>query len=82
MNEEVARAAIKAGLPAFAGDDFMRAVEDFAGLIRDIEREKAISYFLQVAKDTEDQSPLGKAHWSKQAAIALRNGLHDKAGGQ
>jgi hypothetical protein len=40
------------------------------------EREAAIAYFEKVAKETDDQSPVGKAHWCLAAAHALREGWH------
>lgn len=64
-----------AGHPACdcgADDPLMNAY----GEGRNDEREAAIAYFEKVAKETDDQSPLGKAHWCRAAAQALREGWH------
>jgi hypothetical protein len=40
------------------------------------ERQAAIDYFEMVAQHTADQSTLGKAHWCRASAEALREEWH------
>ncbi len=40
------------------------------------ELSAAIAHFEKTARDTDDQSHLGKAFWCRAAAEALRNGWH------
>lgn len=46
------------------------------------ELSAAIAHFEKVARETDNQSPLGKAHWCRAAAAALRNGWHRPFGEQ